>query len=104
MDAQIQINVMPSPEIISIHPWLVSAKELDSIQVTITGKYFGSYAAWDDKLQKYDNLSVLIGDSACKSTLFVSDEELICSGLPEFSGVTNVSLQVRCTALIAFSM
>ena len=91
------MKVLPTPEIFSMKPCLISANDVvsSSVEITVSGKYFGSYLARGYYKDTYDYIDVIIGNTSCNITLFVSDEQLICKGLPEKYGLFTVHVQVR---------
>eukprot|EP00291_Cryptomonas_curvata_P015689 CAMPEP_0172151100 /NCGR_PEP_ID=MMETSP1050-20130122/33_1 /TAXON_ID=233186 /ORGANISM="Cryptomonas curvata, Strain CCAP979/52" /LENGTH=4383 /DNA_ID=CAMNT_0012819151 /DNA_START=1220 /DNA_END=14372 /DNA_ORIENTATION=- len=91
---QVQVRVLAAPQIYSINPGLISTNDLGSIPITIFGKHFGSIISRGYYSEIYSQIDVLIGNSKCIVSVFVTDEELVCNGPPSSYGLFDVSVLV----------
>ena len=79
----------------SVSPCLIGAKDLNSTEIKVWGKFFGSPVSRGYNLELYRHVDILIENIYCKNTIFVSDEELMCVGPPNLVGLLQVSVKVK---------
>ena len=84
------------PLLSSVNPGLVSAFDVSSVSITVTGKYFGSAISRGYYAESYGHVDVFVGQTKCASTIFMSDEQLVCGGVAAGGGLFAVSVQVFC--------
>ena len=90
--------MLPAPKIYAINPGLISTNFLSSTPITVLGKHFGSEISRGYFSDVYGQIDILIGDSKCNLSVFVTDEELICDGIVSDYGLLDISVLVSAKA------
>ena len=88
----VALRVLPQPKVFSVEPGFSSLSGGGNL--TVRGQHFGSEVSRGYWRSEYEHVTVFIGREACERTLFVSDSELLCVGVPPGNGVSAVTVSV----------
>lgn len=96
---QMTLRVLPHPTVGCVSPAILPVTSHAGTVLTITGQHFGGQQSrgyfTDDASAYYKHVQVFLGGVPCLITKYVSDTELICTGVEDGHGANDVEVRVQ---------
>ncbi len=88
----VKVTVLANPRVQRVRPGMGSV--VGGGAMTVMGRHFGSELSRGYRRDTYSGVQVLVRGVPCQSTVFRSDSEVVCQGMPPGNGPSTVSVEI----------